>query len=55
MSKTRTCISLEPELHQELMDLASEQERSFSKQVTYLIKKGMEFKESQKEVAEIET
>lgn len=42
MGTIRTTITIDEKLHKELTNLSKEQERSFSNQVVYLVKKGKE-------------
>ena len=40
MATIRATITIDEKLHRELTDLSKEQQRSFSNQVVYLVKKG---------------
>jgi len=42
MAKIRTTITLDKELFKELAAISKEEQRSFSNQVVYLVKKGKE-------------
>lgn len=42
MSKVKTSISIEKELFEEISKMSTEQDRSFSKQISHLAKKGKE-------------
>lgn len=50
MAKIRTTITMDEELHKDIEDMSDREERSISKQVIYLIRKGIEVTELQKEV-----
>jgi len=52
MAKIRTTITMDEKLHKELTDISKEQQRSFSNQVVYLVKKGRESVKAQKEEVE---
>lgn len=57
MATVRTTITIDEKLHKEITDLSKEQERSFSNQVVYLVRKGKEakFKEDLEKIrAELE-
>lgn len=42
MAKVKTSISIDKELFEELTDMSEKEDRSFSQQITHLIKKGKE-------------
>ena len=42
MATIRTTVTMSEELHKELTDMSKDEQRSFSKQVVYLVKKGKE-------------
>lgn len=48
MAKVKTSISIELELHEELTEIAIEEDRSFSKVIARLAKKGKDLEESTK-------
>lgn len=47
MAGIRATITIDEELYNELIDMSKVQERSFSNQVVYLVKKGKERTEAQ--------
>jgi len=49
MATVRTTITIDEELHKELINLSKEQQRSFSNQVVYLARKGRELEKLQTE------
>jgi predicted CopG family antitoxin len=42
MAKVKTSISIDEELFKEITEMSTEQDRSFSKQISHLAKKGKE-------------
>jgi len=55
MATVRTTITIDEELHKELINLSKEQQRSFSNQVVYLARKGRELEKLQTEKGVMET
>jgi predicted CopG family antitoxin len=49
MPKIRTTITIDEELYKDIEDMSNGEERSISQQITYLVRKGMEITESQKD------
>ena len=49
MAMKKTSISIDEELFRELTEMSIEEDRSFSKQIAHLAKKGKELAEMQKE------
>ena len=48
MAKIKTSISIDEELFHEITEMSAKEDRSFSKQIAYLAKKGKELEESAK-------
>lgn len=42
MATVRTTITMNEKLHKELSDMSKQEQRSFSNQIVYLVKKGKE-------------
>lgn len=53
MAKIRATITMDEKLHKELTDISKEQQRSFSNQIVYLVKKGRESVDSDKRMDDL--